>query len=141
MTQTPQAVVPYLRYASDDGHPYLQGCRCGACGAVFVDLRDNCPACAARGAMEPVELGTIGKLYNYTIVYRSFPGVTVPFISAVVDLEGGGTVKGNLLGVPADPEAIAFDLPVKVIFADAGRANPAGEGYLSHFFVPLEGGA
>jgi uncharacterized OB-fold protein len=86
--------------------------------------------------MARVELATSGRLYNYTIVYRSFPGVAVPFVSAVVDLDGGGTVKGNLLDVPVDPEVIAFDMPVEMVFRDAGIANPAGAGFTAHFFVP-----
>lgn len=130
-----RAAVPYLKFA-DDGRPFLEGYRCGACGATFLGERENCAACAARARMAPVALATTGRLYNYTIVYRSFPGVTVPFVSAVVDLDGGGTVKGNLLDVPAEPGSIAFDMPVQMVFRDAGGANPAGEGFTAHFFVP-----
>ena len=131
----PQSAVPYLRFAAD-GHPYLLGSQCGACGQIFLDERENCPKCAARGRMSELELPTTGRLYNYSIVYRSFPGVTVPFISAVVDLDGGCSVKGNLLGVQVDPSAIAFDMPVEVVFRDAGQASSAAEGYTSFFFVP-----
>lgn len=130
-----KAAIPYLKFA-DDGHPFLEGFRCGACGAIFLGARDNCAACSARGQMAPIALATTGRLYNYTIVYRSFPGVTVPFVSAVVDLDGGGTVKGNLLDVPADPASIPFDMPVDMVFRDAGSANPAGQGFTAHFFVP-----
>lgn len=130
-----KAAVPYLKFGSD-GHPFLEGFRCRACGATFLGARENCAACSARGRMAPIALATTGRLYNYTIVYRSFPGVTVPFVSAVVDLDGGGTVKGNLLDVPADPEAIAFDMPVEMVFRGADVANPAGQGFTAHFFVP-----
>jgi hypothetical protein len=40
-----------------------------------------------RGALKPERLANTGRLYNYTIVHRSFPGVETPFISAIVDLE------------------------------------------------------
>ena len=93
---------------------------------------------AARGQMSEMELPTTGRLYNYSIVYRSFPGVTVPFISAVVDLDGGCSVKGNLLDVPVDPQVIAFDMPVDVVFRDGGQASPAAKGYTSFFFVPRQ---
>ena len=56
-----------------------------------------CAACGARNKMSAVKLSNEGKLYNYTVVHRNFPGVPVPFISAIVDLEGGGTLKGNLV--------------------------------------------
>lgn len=135
--ETPKAAVPYLRFAAG-GRPYLLGSRCSACGEKLLGEREICPRCAARGGMEAIELATSGRLYNYSIVYRSFPGVAVPFVSAVVDLDGGGTVKGNLLDVPADPAAIAFDMPVEMVFRDAGVANAAGAGFTAHFFVPAK---
>ena len=89
--------------------------------------------------MVPINLGTTGRLYNYTIVYRSYPGITVPFVSAVVDLDGGCTIKGNLLDVEPSPENLDFDMPVEIVFRGAELANPAGEGFISHFFVPATG--
>lgn len=91
--------------------------------------------------MERHLLGTRGRLYSFTIVHRSYPGVRVPFISAIVDLEGGGTVKGNLLEVEPDPGAIAFGMPIDVVFRDAGLANPEAAGHVAHFFVPAQGDA
>lgn len=135
--EEPKAAVPYLRFG-EDGDPYLEGQRCAACGATFLGPRENCAACGERGQIEPVALSRTGRLYNYTIVHRSFPGVTVPFVSAIVDLDGGGTVKGNLLEVEPDPEAIPFDMPVRMVFRDASLANPAGAGFTAHFFVRAE---
>jgi uncharacterized OB-fold protein len=128
-------VMPYLAFAAD-GHPYLLGSKCGRCGQIFLGARENCAKCAARGQMAEIELGTTGSLYNYTIVYRSFPGVSVPFVSAIVDLDGGGTVKGNLLDVEPSPEKIRFGMKVKMVFRGAEIANSAGAGFVSHFFVP-----
>ena len=130
-----KAATPYLEFAAD-GRPYLQGCKCSACGQVYLGRRDNCAKCTVRNAMDPIELSTNGRLYNYTIVYRSYPGITVPFISAIVDLEGGGTVKGNLIDIEPDPARIHFDMPVEVVFRGAELANPAGAGFTSHFFTP-----
>ena len=50
----------------------------------------------------------------------------VPFISAIVDLDGGGTLKGNLVDIEPDIAKLKFDMPVKVVFRDAGRADKAG---------------
>ena len=47
----------------------------------------------ARDALAAQKLSKKGKLYAYSIVHRSFPGVEVPYISAIVDLEGGGTIS------------------------------------------------
>jgi hypothetical protein len=86
--------------------------------------------------MKAVRLSDQGKLYNFTVVYRNFPGVEVPFISAIVDLEGGGTLKGNLVDIVSSPEALKFDMPIKVVYRDAGRKDAEGRSYLSYFFTP-----
>ena len=68
---------------------------------------------------------------------RHVPGIDVPYISAIVDLDGGGTVKGNLIGIDPDPANLAFDMPVDVIFDDAlGRKDKEGNSYISYFFKP-----
>ena len=89
--------------------------------------------------METVKLSNQGELYVYSIVHRSFPGVDVPYVSAVVDLEGGGTVKGNLIGVDPDPEKIQMGMPVEVVYKDAlGRKDKEGNSYISYFFQPAD---
>lgn len=135
-TAKPLPAVDYLKIP-DDGDPYLEGSRCSACGAVFLGSRQVCSRCAARDQMETIRLANSGILYTFAIVHRSFPGVDVPFVSAVVDLDGGGTLKGNLIDVEPDPEQITFGMPVEVVYRDAlGRKDKDGNRYLSYFFVP-----
>jgi uncharacterized OB-fold protein len=87
--------------------------------------------------MAKITLPTKGELYAYSIVHRSFPGIEVPYISAVVDLEDGTAIKGNLINVEPDPEKIEFGMPVEVVFDDAlGRKDKDGNSYLSYFFQP-----
>jgi len=87
--------------------------------------------------MEAVTLANSGTLYAYSIVHRSFPGIDVPYISAIVDLDGGGTVKGNLINVDPEPEKIEFGMPIEVVYDDAlGRKDGEGKSYLSYFFQP-----
>jgi uncharacterized OB-fold protein len=132
----PLPVVDWLKGAGTDD-PYLEGQKCGECGAVYLGERNTCAKCGARDKIEPTRLSNKGKLYVYSIVHRSFPGIEVPYISAIVDLEGGGTIKGNLINVEPDPDKIEFDMPVEVIFADAlGRKDKDGNSYLSYFFQP-----
>jgi len=103
----------------------------------FLGERDTCSSCGGRDTLEKKRLGNTGKLYSYSIVFRSFPGIDVPYISAIVDLDGGGTVKGNLIGIDPDPANLAFDMPVDVIFDDAlGRKDKEGNSYISYFFKP-----
>ena len=77
-------------------------------------------------------------MYSYSIVHRSFPGIEVPYISAIVDLDGGGTVKGNLINIESEPSKIQFDMKVKTVFKDAlGRRDKEGNSYICYFFEPL----
>jgi uncharacterized OB-fold protein len=92
--------VEYLKIP-DDGDPYLEGFKCGACGATFLGERNVCSKCGARDQLSAVTLPTAGNLYSYCIVHRSFPGVEVPYVSAIVDLEDGTAIKGNLINVEA----------------------------------------
>ena len=117
--------------------PYLEGHRCGNCEATYLGERTVCSKCGARDQMNTVTLPNSGKLYSYSIVYRSFPGIEVPYISAIVDLDDGTAIKGNLIGVEPDPANIEFDMPVDVIFADAlGRKDRDGNDYMAYFFQP-----
>ena len=88
--------------------------------------------------MEVLKLSNTGKVYSFSIVHRSFPGIEVPYISTIVDLDGGGTVKGNLINCNPDPKNIKFDMPVELIFKDAlGRKDSDGNSYISYFFQPV----
>ena len=132
----PLPAVDYLKIP-EKGDPYIEGHKCKNCNAVFLGARVVCSKCGARDQMQATKLSTKGKLYAYSIVHRSFPGVEVPYISAVVDLEGGGTLKGNLINVEPDPKAIKFDMPVEVVFKDAlGRKDREGNSYIAYFFQP-----
>ncbi|HEY1752801.1 MAG TPA: OB-fold domain-containing protein, partial [Caulobacteraceae bacterium] len=86
-TAKPLPVVSFLKIPAE-GEPYLEGQKCGACGEIQLSKPMACPACGARGQLAATKLASTGKLYNFTIVHRNFPGVPVPFISAIVDLDG-----------------------------------------------------
>ena len=132
----PLPVVAWLK-GVETGDPWLEGHKCDVCGAVFLGERATCSKCGARDRMSAVRLSNKGRLYSFSIVHRSFPGIEVPYISAIVDLDGGGTVKGNLINIDPDPAGIRFDMPVEVVFDDAlGRRDKDGNRYISYFFQP-----
>jgi len=137
--QGPLPVVDWLKLP-EAGDPYLEAHKCTKCAAIYLGERKSCSKCAGRDCLEPMRLANRGTLYAYSIVYRSFPGIEVPYVSAIVDLEGGGTVKGNLIGVDPDPEKISFGMPVEVVYKDAlGRKDREGNSYISYFFQPAQG--
>jgi hypothetical protein len=103
---------------------------------VFLGAREVCASCGARDGLAPKRLANTGTLYVYTIVHRSFPGVAVPYVSAIVDLDGGGTLKGNLIHVDPSPEKIRMGMPVEVVYKVAPTKDREGNEYLSYFFQP-----
>ena len=131
----PLPAVDFLKIP-ETGAPYLEGMKCKSCSSIFLGTRAVCSKCGARDQLAPYKLSDKGKLYAYSIVHRSFPGVEVPYISAIVDLDGGGTLKGNLINVEPDPKKLKFDMPVDIVIKDAGRKDREGNSYLAYFFQP-----
>lgn len=130
--------APCLRIPNGEP-PFLEGQRCGACGSLYLTSRMACSRCGKRDDFHAQRLASEGTLYSYAIVHRSFPGVETPFISAIVDLTDGAVLKGNLRGIPADPNQIRLGMAVKVVIDDAlGRRDKEGNAYLAYFFEPLE---
>jgi uncharacterized OB-fold protein len=130
-------LVPWLKVTAD-GEPYLEGLRCSACGAVFLDVRRHCAGCGARDKLEPSRLSERGRLVVFSIVHRSFPGIPVPYVSAIVEVDGGGTVKANLVGVVPDPRAIVVGMAVDLVFDETTQTDDDGTRYLMYSFRPVE---
>ena len=95
-------IVDYL--VLDDGDPHLEANECTKCGALFWDRRNACGRCANREFTKK-RLGTTGVVRSFAIVHQAAPGVPVPYVSSVVDLDGGGDVKANVVNVEPDPRA------------------------------------
>ena len=131
----PLPVVSFLKIPAG-ADPYLEGTKCKSCGAIFLGERPTCSSCGTTGELEPTPLSNRGELYVYSIVHRSFPGVEVPYVSAIVDLEGGGTLKGNLIDVEPVPEKIRMGMPVDVVFQIAPQKDKDGNEYLTYYFKP-----
>lgn len=130
-------LAPFIR-PSTDGSFQLHGYQCKHCEEVFTEHHRACPCCAAVSALIPTDLAHQGRLFTYTIVHRSFPGIQTPFISAIVKLESGGFVRGNLVGLEARPEFIQFDMPVKVEFERLAGLGESQTELIRHVFVPAD---
>ena len=133
----PLPAVPFLRF-DDAGKASLSGSRCRKCNAIIPGQKNACACCGERD-METIQLAERGKLYTYTIVHRSFPGVKTPFVAVVVDLDGGGTLPGTLVDVTADISAISYDMPVEVVYRDSGQRDATGRPFISYYFIPAKG--
>ncbi len=118
----------------EDSSAWIEGYRCDACEAVMPVATMACRACASRVPPEAYRSAETGTLYTWSVVHRSYPGVAVPFVSAIVDLDGGLSFKGTLKGVA--PDALKVGMPVRLVFDDAGGAVDAeGNPYVGFHFV------
>src|SRR6266481_4068082 len=111
----PRPIVPFLKLGSE---PHLMGAKC-TCGAVYLDTkRVACSKCGETGKFSPVKLSNKGKVYVYSVVHQSFPGIKTPYITAIVDLPEGVSVRANLIDVDPlnaqkEPKKM-FDMPVEM---------------------------
>jgi len=93
----PRPIVPWLKLAPK---PHLEGIKCGKCGAIYLDpKRVACSKCGEAENFKPVTLSDKGKVYVFSVVHQSFPGIKTPYVTAIVDLPEGISVRANLTGV------------------------------------------
>ncbi len=135
LSDRPLPIVPFLKIP-DSGSPHLEGLKCSSCGAISLKPRLACASCGARDTLEPHRLSDKGTLHAFSIIHRAFPGIEVPFVSAIADLEGGGTIKTNLIGIEPDPDKIRLGMDVEVVYEIAPRKDGEGNEYLAYFLKP-----
>ena len=117
-------MVDYLVLDEDD--PHLVANACTSCGALFLDRRNACASCGAR-QFERRRLTSTGVVRSFTIVKRAAPNVPVPYVSAIVDLDGGGVVKANLKDIEPDPDKISLGMNVRLTTFPAGTDDEGTE--------------
>jgi len=118
----------------EGSNAWIEGTRCGACGATMVAAGMACRRCGSRDQLETFRGVQTGKVFSWTVVHRSYPGIPVPFVSAIVDLDDGLTLKGTLREV--DPATVHAGLPVRLVMDDAGgTCDSAGAPYVGFHFV------
>jgi uncharacterized OB-fold protein len=92
--------------------------RCGACGALRHPPGPMCPRCGATRPEHVVASG-LGEVYSFVVHHHPpLPGREVPFVVALVELEEGVRVLGELrgTGLGTGPDAVRIGLPVRVDF-------------------------
>ncbi len=92
--------------------------RCNACGRGYFYPRPFCPrpGCHSRDVAWITASGR-GSLYSYVIAHRGHPAFPAPYVIAVVELEEGGRMMGNIAGLGAPtPDALPAGAAVEVVF-------------------------
>ena len=97
-------LVPFLRIPDNypDEQPYLWGSRCSSCGTAFLGSRLACAKCGSTGPFPKIRFGDEGEIYVFTAVHQSMPGVEAPYVSAIIDLPEGVSVRANVYGLDAN---------------------------------------
>ncbi len=113
--------IPVVDYLVLGERPHLLSQVCSRCAALYFDRRNACAKCFGAEFTTRV-LANEGTLRAFTVVYR----VKRPYVSVIVDLDGGGVVKANLLGV-INPEQITAGMPVVLDTYVAGTDDEGTE--------------
>ena len=94
--------------------------RCIDCSEAFFYPRLHCPRCNTD-KVKWFQTSGNGTLYSYMINYRPAPGfeADAPYAIAVIQLEEGPRMMGNIVGIENTPENLVLDMPLKVTFTDA----------------------
>jgi uncharacterized OB-fold protein len=129
------SVVDYL--VLDDGAPYLVAIACQSCGATFFERRNACARCFGS-TFERRRMADTGTVRSYTIVHRAPPVVAVPYISAIVELDGGGVVKANIRDVEPEPGEVRLGMPVTMTTFVAGTDDDGTEA-VAFGYSPAQG--
>jgi uncharacterized OB-fold protein len=87
--------------------------RCGGCGALRHPPGPLCPDCHSTDRQHVVASGH-GEIYSYVVHHHPpVPGRAAPFVVAVVALDEGVRMVGNVLAEPGD---VRIGAPVEVEF-------------------------
>ena len=120
---------PIFTVATDvDNKPYwdyikqheLRVQKCLKCGKLHYPVSPICPHCMSLES-EWTKLSGKGKVASFVIVHRSrsplFPPNS-PYVAAIIETEEGVRMLSNVVG--CKPEEVKMDMPVEVVFEEAG---------------------
>lgn len=123
-TEAP-AQIPLVDYLVLDDPPHLVAHECTHCGARFFDRRNACASCFGID-FRSVDLPTEGTLTSFTIVSFAAPGVPVPFVAGVIDLDGT-SVRGNVVNTDPDPDHVKLGMRVRLTTTPIGTDDDGVE--------------
>ncbi len=110
--------------------------RCGDCGALRHPPGPACPRCGALKPEYAVASGS-GRIHSYVVHHHPpLPGRRSPVVVALVDLDEGVRMVGEVLGVRPDEVRIGDE--VRALFADGLPVwRPAGQVVLPPFSLEV----
>ncbi|WP_162248349.1 Zn-ribbon domain-containing OB-fold protein [Rhodococcus sp. Leaf278] len=116
-----QASVPIVNYLTLDGdEAYLLATDCSSCGASYLGSRIACSRCSSRTFVER-RLPNDGTVGSFSIVHRAPAPIVTPFVSALIDLSDGTTVKANIIDCPPDADHVRLGMSTVMRTYEVGR--------------------
>lgn len=103
---------------NEDGSGYLLTNKCERCKISFFPRRSKCINCLKSDQLKDTTLSKGGRLYTYSIVYRSSaPHFNLPYIVGYIDfIEEGIRVFSQLTG--CTPEQLEVGRTMEVVFEE-----------------------
>lgn len=127
--------IPLVDYLVLGDRPHLVAHECTSCGARYFDRRNACASCGLTEFAQ-VDIATEGEVRAFTIVAFAAPGISTPYVAAMVDC-GGTSVRANLINVPADPEHVSLGMQVRLATEVIGTDDEGTEA-IGFGFEPKE---
>jgi uncharacterized protein len=113
--------------------------RCETCGAYVWYPEPACPH--DGGALTWTRVSGRGTLFSWAVVRRPFlPAFEdrVPFVTALVALAEDPAVRIPTYVVDADPDSLAADAPLQVVFRALSFATVPGKSVMAPMFKEMK---
>ena len=117
--------IPLVDYLVLGDEPYLVAQECTNCGARYFGRRSGCASCFGTD-FKTVRLGSEGTLDTFTIVAQAAPGIPVPFVSGIIDVDGT-SVRANIVNVDPTPEKVTLGMKVRLTTFPVGTDDEGVE--------------
>jgi hypothetical protein len=122
-----EAMLFFREYNENLRQGRLSGLKCNGCGELSAQPRLVCAKCGGQD-LEAVELKGGGTIQTFTVNYVAAEGreSEAPYIVAIVQLDDGPWVMGNITGLK--PEEATMDIMGRKVSME-GPAVFAGDRY------------
>ncbi len=124
-----EAKLTFKEYNENLKQGRLSGLKCSGCGEVSAQPRLICAKCGGS-LLETFELKGSGAIQTFTVNYVAAEGreSEVPYIVAIVELDEGPWIMGNIVGIK--PEEATMDIMGRKVQMES-TAVFAGDRYSS----------
>ena len=127
--------IPFVDYLRLGDEPALLAKECTSDAVPGTSVAATGAPRAPGTDFREVTLPTEGVVRTFTIVTFAAPGVDVPFVAAIVDLDGT-SISANLRDVEPDPDHVSTGMKVRLTTYVVG-VDEQGTEAVAFAFAPL----